>query len=161
MPKTSAPAPMTSARASLIRGITTVEPRIQSEYLKPGEYVLTLLGCKEGQTRAPANRPFFVVEAKVVGADPDTLAQGGNKVGHTVSWMVMLDNDAAMRDVRGFLDVALTDEELASLSDETVAECTGPSQLLKGRTLQVAAENITTKRGTPFTRVRWFRYEQA
>lgn len=153
--ETTMPVQINAARKSLITGITTAQPRNNSEYLTPGEYVLTITNVKEGVTRAPASRPFFVVEYKVLACEGEKAV----KMGHNASHMIMLDNDSALRDIRGFLDQVLTEEELATLSDDTVAQCTGPEQILTGRTVQAAATEITTRKGTPFTRIAYYRPE--
>lgn len=145
---------------SRLAGLAGVQARAQSEFLTPGEYLLEIRKVEEKLTRAPALRPYFVVEASVLGNEDATGAKGQNRVGHTVVYMVMLDRDGALRDVRAFLDAACTPEQSAKLdteaADELVAELTGPTQPLRGRQMMCAAENIKTRKGNDFTKVRWF-----
>jgi hypothetical protein len=170
--------PASSSTPSRLR-TQGVSPRLQSEWLNPGDYRVDILAVKEGGSRL--GRPFFVVECRIMGntADerqptPHPLAgqPGGppagtcipqNRLGHTASWMVMLDRDGAQRDVRAYLEAALTADERANLdaTDEVyepfMASITGDGQLLRGRSMLCSATMILTKgAGKPFTKVRWF-----
>jgi hypothetical protein len=185
--------PVVSNTPSRLR-VQGVNPRLQSEWLNPGDYRVEILAVKEGNTRPPANRPYFVTEARVegntaaerpytlhpltgqpkgppVGSPKSMIPQ--NLVGHTTSWMVMLDRDGAQRDVRAFLEAAMTPEEVQEMDSFPegpegdaaynlfMAKFTGPEQRLRGRKLLCSADMILTKgKNEPFTKVRWFPDEE-
>jgi hypothetical protein len=132
---------------------------MQSEFLRPGEYLLTVKTVKEGQTRAPALRPFFVVNSTVTANDDHDGAKGPIRVGHEASWMVMLDRDGALRDVRAFLDAVMTPDEkdrFAADEESFIQSILANPEHFAGRVLMCTAANVKTKAGKDFTKVCWF-----
>lgn len=168
-----APAP-TTRPTSRIAGAASAEARRQSEWYQPGEYLVEVLKVAEGDTRK--GRGFFVTDSRV---RMNTEKFGGptnqTKVGRTASHMIMLDFDGADGQIRSILEALCTAEELELVTMRDVGEdeaaikaevervnanlaiFTGPNSPLKGRLAQVVAEATTTKKGLPFTAIRWFR----
>lgn len=125
------------------------EARRQSEYFSPGRYLVEIRDFKEGENRN--GREFVVLETSVLDAEDKTMHPKGAER----TWLQMTDQDAAPRNIRGFLCKALNVPDTA-LSDEMIDAAfesdadTGRSPL-SGLKLCVHAREIITKRGTPFT----------
>lgn len=151
--------PARPAMPSRLTGVSAAAPRNQSEFLRPGQYMLTIKSVREGTTRAPALRPYFVVNATVTANDDHDGSQKSLRVGQEAGWMVMLDRDGALRDVRAFLDAAMTDDEKESFAadeDAFIQAILSDPAHFAGRSLMCMAENVKTKAGKDFTKVRWF-----
>ena len=125
------------------------EARRQSEYFSPGRFLVEICDFKEGENRN--GREFVVLETTVLDSDNTTLHPKGAER----TWLQMTDQDAAPRNIRGFLCKALNVPDTA-LSDGMIDAAFEPDahtgrSPLSGLKLGVLAREIITKRGTPFT----------
>lgn len=146
-----------------LQGVAQAEVRRPDEYIKPGEYTMTVQAVRQFTSRKHV--PFLVVELQVDRVnfqvlDTQTGAPRNNRQGHTVSWMVNFTTDGAQRDIVSFLHAVCTAEELDNLTDNWVNQAAAPEgdgrgSVLVGRKVYCQAEDITTSKGTQFTRVRW------
>jgi hypothetical protein len=174
LPKSQPVAPRGAVQPadSRIIGLHKTEARRNSEWFADGYYLVRLEKMEEGKTRAPALRPFFVVNASVVANSEGKDGQPAGQLapGRVGAHMVMLDRDGALRDVRSVLEAFLSPDEAAQLdpmegeTDEAaaarvgafVAGCMG--QALAGRYAAVKAETVAMqKRQGQFTKHTWYR----
>lgn len=132
----------------LFTGIEQAKVSEGGNYLKPGNFLLEILGIKTGKTRG--GRAFFVVECKVL--ESDNLQQ---PAGITVSWMVMLDQDMALPNIKKFA-AAVTGSAIDEIDEAGIEYLVSDKQPLKGKKVGAQATNIKTKRDTDFTKVEWF-----
>jgi len=132
----------------LFTGIEKANPSEGGVYIVPGNYTVEVQKVKTGKTRA--NRNFFVVECKVLESDVALRPRGID-----VSWMVMLDQDSALGNIKQFCATA-TGSEMEDIDEAGVEAVVGDDNPLKGTKLQIQATNIVTKAGRDFTKVRWF-----
>jgi hypothetical protein len=150
-----------------LQGVANAEVRRPDEYIRPGEYTMTVKAVRQFTSRR--NIPFLVVELQVDRvnfnvADAQTGAPRSNRQGHDVSWMVNFTTDGAQRDIVSFLHAVCSAEELDNLTDNWVNQAAAPEgdgrASVLVRKVYCQAEDITTSKGTPFTRVRWSTFSQ-
>ena len=132
--------------------IKTAKPTLSSVYLQPGVSEVEILQCKSGKKRI-GGVGFFVVELKVIKSSNEAMPPG-----HLCSWMVTLNNDPALGNIKTFLAVAngINLEEDPEAIDEAGAEevCSAANPL-KGYIMRASASNIKTKANKDFTKVAW------
>lgn len=118
-------------------------------YLKPGVYRLQITACKYLHTRT--GKDAFVVEMKVL---ESTNAE--RQPGSTCSWMVTLDKEPAMGNIKQFLMCAVPCAE--SDIDEKVVEYVVQESAnpLAGKIVRCSATDIMTKANRPFTKCKFF-----
>lgn len=138
---------------SFLDSIKNAQARRQSEYIT-GDCKLLLEIKNIVHNTNRKGREFIAVETYVLDSDNPTKDPKGSER----TWLVMLDNDAAASNLRGFLcnalnvpDTALTDK-MIDKAFSTTKEGTSP---LAGVRVGCHARVITTKRGTPFTLCDW------
>ncbi len=116
-------------------------------YLKPGVYRLQVIACKYLKTRT--GKDAFVVECKILESTEPSLLPGG-----ICSWMVTLDKEPALGNIKQFLQSILACDE--GQIDETVVEAAiGPTNPLANRIVRASAVNIKTKANRDFTKVKF------
>lgn len=126
-------------------------------YLGEGVFRLQINACKQIRTRT--GKDAFLAEF--------TVAESTNVKhlpGSQVTWMVTFDKEPALGNVKQFIATAITDELTArGMSgdpmghvDEPLCELVvGPSQPLKGKFIRASGNNIKTKAGRDFTKVKF------
>jgi hypothetical protein len=118
------------------------------KYVTPGLYLAEILKVKQGLTRN--KRAFFVVEMKVL----ETSNEKDHQIGTEMSWMVMVDQDAALGNIRHFLSVA-ADTPFSEVTKEDGEEAVGEGNPLAGVRVRVMAVNIKTRANKDFTKVKF------
>jgi hypothetical protein len=128
----------------LFAGIKDAKVSQGGVYLKPGVFTTRIEACKSGKTRA--NVVFFVVELDILESNNSELPPGTR-----CSWMVTLDKEPALGNIKAFLAVATDskEEEIDEAGVELVVSADNP---LKDTIVRVSAVNIKTKAGTDFTK---------
>lgn len=116
-------------------------------YFKDGLYIVKIDAVKEGESRK--KDAFFVVECSVIYSSNPLLAPGAS-----VSWLVMLKQDAALSNIKGFAAAAtdITPDEVDGKGVELLVSEKNP---LRGTVLGVEASTVKTRKGDDFTRVKW------
>lgn len=128
-------------------------------YLTDGVFRLAIEALKLIETRA--KKQAFVAEFKVLESSNATRQPGS-----LCSWMVMMDKEPAMGNIKQFLAsmLGVADDQI----DESVAEFavnpdnnkdTGPNGTpapIKGRIVRCSATNIKTKANRDFTKCKFF-----
>jgi len=124
-----------------------------SVYLKPGVYKTKINACKSGKTRAGIG--FFVVELEAIESSNPDLPPGS-----ACSWMVTLDKEPALGNIKSFLSIATDtpEEQIDEAGVELVCSAANP---LKGTLLKCSAINIKTKAGKDFTKCNWQATDQS
>jgi hypothetical protein len=124
-------------------------------YIDPGVFRFEIQAVKTIKTRA--GKAGFVAELKVLEASGDTKLKPGN----TCSWMTM-EGETFLGNVKHFASVAAacwggtSDVDEDSVTEEAILAITDEkANPFKGINIRASAVNITTKKGTPFTKVRW------
>jgi len=122
-------------------------------YVLPGVYRCEILKCVYMKTRK--GQDAFIVELKVLeSTNKDRLP------GSTMSWMVTLDKEPALGNIKQFLSEAC-ETNMDAITEQVVEACiaeNGPQpQPLAGRMVRCSATEITTKANRPFTKVKWIR----
>jgi hypothetical protein len=117
-------------------------------YILPGVYRFEVLACKHITTRK--KQDAFVVELKVLeSTHPQRLP------GSSCSWMVTLDKEPALGNIKQFI-MAATGCEEGAVTEQVVLAIVGTENPLKGTLMRCSAVEISTKAGRPFTKVKWF-----
>lgn len=117
-------------------------------YVLPGVYKVAVTACKHIKTRK--GQEAFVVEMLVQESNnPERMP------GSSMSWMVTMDKEPALGNIKQFLKTILEAEE--DQIDESVVlyavdEKENP---LAGKEVRISATNITTKSNRPFTKCKF------
>jgi hypothetical protein len=122
-------------------------------YLKQGVYRLEIVKCIYKKTRQ--QKDAFIVEFKTLESTNPELP-----VGSAPSWMVTLDKEPALGNIKQFLAEALStdmDKIVEQVVEAVVAETGAKPNPLAGYKIRAAAVNIMTKANRPFTKVKFLR----
>lgn len=127
-------------------GIENAEHFDGGKYIQPGLYLAEIIKVKQAKTRKA--RPFYVVELKVL----ESSNLKDHPISTNMSWMVMLDQDAALGNIKHFVSVAsetpIKEVQVADAEDSCSEE-----NPLQGVKLRVMAVNIKTRADKDFTKV--------
>lgn len=131
----------------LFSGMEKAQYFDSGKYVAPGLYKTEVQRVKQGVTRQ--KRPFFVVEMKVL-----ETSNKEHPVGTDMTWMAMLDQDAALGNIKHFISIA-ADKPLEAVTEEDAEEAVAEENPFAGITLRVMAVNILTKAKKDFTKVKF------
>lgn len=146
----------------------------QGNYFSPGRYFVRINDWKEGTTRPPKNRDFYVMETTVRESDNHVK----HPIGSEASWMVLLDTDMAAINLKNAImgvlgswhDFGTPMERFVPLAENQVTSLLAKKVLtpddsgfspLAGTLVEVTGTEIITKAGTPFTQVRFKAWRHA
>lgn len=118
------------------------------KYIQPGLYLVEIQKVKQSFTRQ--KRPFFVVEMKVL----ETSNPKDHPVSTDMSWMVMLDQDAALGNIKHFISVA-SETPINEVQAVDAEEACSEGNPMAGLRLKASAVNILTKAKKDFTKVKF------
>jgi len=118
------------------------------KYVTPGLYKAEIQKVKQAKTRN--GRPFFVVEMKVL--ESSNLKE--HPIGTDFSWMVMLDQDAALGNIKHFISVA-SDTPINEIQASDAEDAVSEANPLGGIEIRLTAVNIKTRAQKDFTKVRF------
>lgn len=120
-------------------------------YILPGVYRLRVDTVKAIRTRTA--KDAFVVEV--------TIMESTNKdrlPGSACTWMVTLDKEPALGNIKQFISVAAPcemDQVTEAVAEAVTVEKGENAQPLKGRIVRCSAVEIMTKANRPFTKVKF------
>lgn len=148
----------------LFKGIREAKGTEGGNYFKPGNYVVMIERCKEGETRHAI--PFFVAECRILKVDID---DPNLVVGRVAAFFVKFDEypELSLGNVGDFMTAGMKSWFLQhnepvpegffgpGVSEETADAIVSEENILAGTVLAVEAYNKDTKSGNPFTRFRW------
>jgi len=120
-------------------------------YLKTGVFALEIQAVKYLRTRT--GKDAFVAEFKIEESSNTELPVGG-----LVSWMVTLDKEPALGNIKQFLSSAIPCDE-GSIDESVVEYAIGKDNPMAGRKVRASAINIKTKAGRDFTKVKYMRHD--
>jgi galactitol-specific phosphotransferase system IIB component len=144
----------------LFQGMSAVQANEKLPYFKKGQYLVEISQCKLTETSGDKNRyPVFVVEAKVLGAmsDDDEAPEEGK---HAAMVIVMKGDypETKQAAIKTFV-TSYYGEETETWDDETweekIAEEVCEDNTMKGAIYHLQCDEITTKKGNPFTTHLW------
>jgi hypothetical protein len=127
-------------------GIENAEHFAGGKYVQPGLHLGEIIKVKQATTRK--KRPFYVVEMKVL----ETSNPKEHPIGTPFSWMVMLDQDAALGNIKHFVSVA-SDTPIKEVQASDAEDSCSEDNPLAGIKLRVMAVNIKTRADKDFTKV--------
>ena len=119
-------------------------------YLKKGVFRLEILKVLYKKTRQ--GKDAFIAEFKVLESTNTELLSGC-----VCSWMVTLDKEPALGNIKQFLAEALAvnmEQITEQIVEAVIDEAKNP---LAGKFVRAAAVDIMTKAGRPFTKVKFIR----
>lgn len=133
-------------------GIKTAKSTEGGLYFAAGDrYVVEIQRIKSDKTRKGI--PFFVVECKILHSYNGKMAKGTQP-----SWMVTLDKDAALGNIKQFVE-AVMGVDMNQVSDveaeQSVEMICGSEQPLAGDIVVTETWNKDTQAGGKFTRHKW------
>lgn len=116
-------------------------------YVLPGVYRVKVLACKYKKTRK--GQDAFIVEMEILESSNSQRMPGSS-----CSWMVTLDKEPALGNIKQFISVAVPCE-LDQVNEQAVLMIVSEKNPLAGRVLRISATNIVTKANRDFTKVKW------
>jgi hypothetical protein len=108
------------------------------KYLTPGLYKAKIVKVKQAMTRN--KRPFFVVELNI--QESSSLKE--HPIGSDASWMVMLDQDAALGNIKHFISVA-SETPIDQVQAADAEDACSEANPLADVEIRCSATNIKTK----------------
>ncbi len=140
---------------SVFSGIASTSPTRSGRYIQPGQHVLTVREIKLFESSQKQGRFFFCVEADVDSYVPAPDAEASYAAGSVVSWLVDMDQPSSLSNVKGFAMALLPDVPEENIDESAMESLVSADQPARGITVSADAVQITTRRGTPFTKVNW------
>ena len=134
----------------IFSGIKDAQITGASKYLGPGQWLLKVKKCEVFESTKKKGRHFFLAEFETVEAsDPHSV------VGETRSWLVNLDQEAALGNIKAFALALTPDAKEADIDEEMVEELVSSENPAAG--LEVRAEGVMreSKNGNEYTRFTW------
>jgi hypothetical protein len=116
-------------------------------YVLPGVFRVKVLACKYQRTRT--QKDAFIVEMEILES-----SHKDRQPGSIMSWIVTMDKEPALGNVKQFVATAAPCS-MDAVNEEGVLFIVSDKNPFKGRILRIAASEITTKAGRPFTKVKW------
>ena len=120
-------------------GIEQAEFFEGGKYVAPGLYLAEIIKVKQALTRK--KRPFYVVEMRVL--ESSNLTE--HPIGTSFSWMSMLDQDAALGNIKHFVSVA-SETPIKEVKVADAEDSCSEENPLAGVKVRVSAVNIKTKK---------------
>ena len=118
------------------------------KYVSPGLYLTEIQKVKQANTRN--GRPFFVVEMKVL--ESSNIKE--HPLNTDMSWMVMLDQDAALGNIKHFISVA-SETPINEIQAADAEDACSEANPLGGIKIRLMAVNIKTRAQKDFTKVKF------
>ena len=143
-----------AAVRGLFKGIGTAKPMLDSEYIKPGRYLVRIDKTKFFQNRKKINR--FGVEMTVVHVIDDAAGQG-HRLGNSVTYIFRPESDYFQGEMKAFISCVLGIPH-ESISEDDITEAgvemfVKDEKILTGSVLEFTARTIVTTKDNDFTRV--------
>jgi hypothetical protein len=135
----------------IFSGVREAKVTEGGRYIEPGNYIVEIQRCKEGETRKKVE--FFVAECRILESDNSNM-----KPGEEASWMVTADKDATVGNLKHFA-MATTGCTEDEVDEAGLKEIVSERNPLAGLKMRVYAYNKPTQAGKPFTRVKWIAYD--
>jgi hypothetical protein len=131
----------------LYDGVNDAPTSTGGQYFKPGQYRMRVQSVTEITSRK--NVPFFVVESVVVRTTCESY-----KPGSTISWLVNMNSDWALSNVKEFAQACGGDMS-ASVAGSDIEAMVSPEQPAIGVEVDVDAITRTSRAGNEWTQARW------
>ena len=134
----------------IFSGIKDAQITGASKYLGPGQWYLKVKKCEVFESSKKKGRFFFLAEFETLEAtDPHSV------VGETRSWLVNLDQEAALGNIKAFALALTPDAKESDIDEEMVEELVSSENPAAG--LEVRAEGVLreSKNGNEYTRFTW------
>lgn len=143
-----------AAVRGLFKGIGSARPMLDSEYIKPGRYMVRIDKTKFFQNRKKINR--FGVEMTVVHIIDNAQGQG-HSIGNSVTYIFRPESDYFQGEMKAFISCVLgipheqiTEDDITEAGVEMFVK---DEKILTGSVLEFTARNVVTQKDTDFTRV--------
>lgn len=125
-------------------------------YVLDGVYRFRIDAIKCIKTRTA--KDAYVVELHILESSNEQRLPGSN-----CTWMVTLDKEPALGNIKQFLEIAVPGLDFnaidATTAEAAVEQTFHESNPLKGRIVRATANEIKTKAGRPFTKVKFMKDE--
>jgi hypothetical protein len=142
--------------AGAFSGLDKTNPSRDTEFVKPGRYVMRVEGYTHNKTNRNGRISSFFTFLTVAVLDNSAGAAhpgGSHRVGDKATWMLMADVDASGPALVAAM-LAVTGLPQTELDDAAYQAFGAAAQPLRGIFVEVDSKQITTKKGAPFTLVK-------
>lgn len=140
---------------SIFKGIEKEKVVGGGQYITPGNYVLEVEEVKTFVSQKHRGRNYFVAEFSVLSTTSPDYSPGSR-----VSWLVNMDQDSALANVKGFamaLDADMSEEDITQEGMDHLISSDNPAA---GSKVKANAYTIKTKAGHDFTKLSWSAYTE-
>lgn len=138
---------------SIFAGIQKQTSNNDSNFLTEGVYQLSLLSCRQVDSKK-SNNQFFVVEGTVTSAEGDNPTA----VGEEVAWVLKMGGEypeSALKDINTFLKSA-TGADDSDIDEEFVLDIIeDDGKQLVGLPVRVVVRNKITRKGNTYSKHFW------
>jgi hypothetical protein len=121
-----------------------------SRYLTPGNYTCEVQALKVIESQKRRGQQFFVAELAVVDCDNGEFGPG-----ECASWVVNMDHQSALSNIKGFAMALDTDSSDSSITPQVMEELVSGDNPAAGIKVRGFLYNVKTKAGKDFTKANW------
>lgn len=131
-------------------GVKDAKYTERGAYILPGEYLLRVKCCKDGETRPPKKEAYFLVEFDIL------RSSNSQRPANTeATWFVKLTTEPAMGNIKKFISVA-SGTDMGDVDEAGCEMVVSAENPLAGTIVRCSATEIETKSGNPFTLCKWY-----
>lgn len=134
----------------IFSGIKDAQITGASKYLGAGQWCLKVKKCEVFESTKKKGRHFFLTEfITVSSSDPHAV------VGETRSWLINLDQDSAMGNIKAFALALAPDSKEEDIDEEMMEDLISAENPAAG--IEIRAEGVLreSKSGNEYTRFTW------
>jgi len=134
---------------SIFDGIESAKVSNEGNWVRPGRYTATVVAVK--MVKKFNGEQFVAIELKIASVLDDEGGIG-HKVNEDVTHLLKVSNPSFLGNFKQFASTALGCES-SDLGKKDADRITSDEQPLAGIDVSLTARQITTKKGSPFTKV--------
>ncbi len=144
-------------RAGIFGGMGSAKVAGGGRYIEPAKWHLEARELKVFESQRKRGQWFFAAEFDVldVKAPADYEGKFPFAPGDLVSWLVNMDNDSSLGNIKGLAMALVPGSEEEDIDDAAMEGLVDSSQPARGLKVWANAFHVETRKGTPFTKVVW------
>ena len=134
----------------IFSGIDDAQITGASKYLGPGQWRLQVKKVEVFESTKKKGRHYFIAEFEVLEASDDLAV-----IGETRSWLVNLDQEAALGNVKAFVLALTPGATEQEIDEEMVDELVSAENPAAGLVVKAEGVSRISKNGNEYTRFTW------
>jgi len=133
--------------------ISDVQSSGGSRFLTPGNYLCEVRALKVVDSQKRRGQHFFVAELAVLECDNGDFGEG-----ECVSWVVNMDHQSAMSNIKSFAMALDADSTEATVTPQVMDSLISSDNPAAGSKVRGFLYNVKTGKGNDFTKANWSAY---